>query len=365
MYTHFNRNKKKYITWAAVLIMIVFVIPNISKLFGIDKVNFALMRFSGSKSASSATLNSAESLALDQSSSTASTAKGINTGEDFSDITFGRQELKGDEKIIPKDTWKQSADTKYSACIDGDKSIYVKENNTGKLWSFNLNSNSNLQNIPLFVEWSQKDEILMVIGKETATIDQGGDIYVLNKDSGVAKLIYKSAALEKIKDLKGINGGLSAEIIVYEDFDFKKYHMENITISSEHINNMMSNMSTLSREASIVFEYQENINNNRFEAAIKLISKKHIDSKAFNYNSLLYDIDNMNVTSLKKISSNYSTDPVTKISFQHEAFSAEVNYKLKKDGNNVIKSGKNKLVFVLVKDDIDSSWQIGEINVIK
>ncbi|MBC8059731.1 MAG: DUF4652 domain-containing protein, partial [Clostridiaceae bacterium] len=229
-----------------------------------------------------------------------------------------------------------------------------------------INNNLDPLNTPLFLEWSQKDKMFMVIvGKATGTITEGGDIYVLNVDSAIASLIYRPAELEKVKSFKGLDGGLSAELIVYEDSKLVKYHMESIKISSESINNMMLNMSTLPKEASIVFEYQENINNNRLEAAIKLISKKHIDGKIFNYNNLLYDIDNMNVTSLKKISSNYSVDHVTESSFQYEAFLAEVNYKLKKVGNNSIKSGKNSMVIVLVKNSKDSSWEIGEINVLK
>lgn len=353
IYTHFNKYKKKYIALAAIFVMVFLVTTNISKLFQVDKINFAFGGFGNSKGTSNSTATaSIKSASLHDKSI------------DLNNITFEKLTLTGDEKIIPRDTWKNSSDGKYSACVGG-KNIYVKENDTGKLWSFTISNNLNQKNVPIFLDWSQNKETLMVIiGKTTGAIAEGGDIYALNLDSAIAKLIYTPAELEKVKSFKSLNGGLNAELIVYEDSSFVKYHMENIKISPESINNMLINMSTLSKEAGIVFEYQENINNNRLEAAMNLISKKHIDSKAFNYNNLLYDIDNMNVVSLKKISSNYTIDQVTKASFQHEAFSAEVYYALKKDENTSIKNGKNSIVIILVKDNADASWKIGEMQII-
>lgn len=360
IYTHFNKHKKKYISWAAVFFMIFLVVPNISKLFEVDKINFR-----SSKSASTVTASINKDSSQDKSQENALT---------INNITFEKLALTGDEKIIPRDTWKTSGDGKYSACIDGKtanstfgiRNIYVKDNNTGQLWSFTIKNNSNGQSTPMFLEWSQKNEALMVIiGKTTEAVVEGGDIYTLNLDSAIATLIYKPAELEKIKSFESLNGDLKAQLVVYEDSNFTKYHVENIKISAERINNMLLSMRTLSKEASIVFEYQENINNNRLEAAIKLISKKHIDSKVFNYKELLYDVDSMDVASLKKITSAYDIDQITKTSFQHEAFLAEVYYKLKKDENAKIKSGRNSVVIVLVKDNANSSWQIGEMKVIK
>jgi hypothetical protein len=359
IYTHFSKHKKKYIAWAAVFAMIFLVGPNIAKLFEANKINFA---------------NATSSSAATESKSSTAAMQDSSIMGDVNNITFQKLELQASQNIIPKDIWKNSADSRYSACISGKstnqvfigKNIYVKDNSTGKLWSFTINNASNEQNAPLFLEWSQKNEgLILIIGKATGTITEGGDIYFLNIDSAMAKLIYKPSQLEKIKDFKSINGGLNAEIIVYEDSSFTAYHIENIKISSEDLNNMAINMSTLPKAASIIFEYQEDINNNRLEAAIKLISKKHIDNKAFDYNKLLYDIDRMNISSLKKVSSSYDINPVTMASFQHEAFLAEVYYDLKSNINTDIKGGENSIMVVLVKDNIDSSWKIGEINRVK
>lgn len=184
IYTHFNRHKKKYTTWAAVFVIILLITPNIYKLFETNKINFALGNFSSAKKSSSTASKSVN----DENKSTDSVI-GENS---VNNITFKKLELAEGDKIIPRDTWKNSGDGKYSACIDGK--IYVKENNTGKLWSFTVNNDLNQQNTPIFLEWPQKEGTLLVrIGRGAGTLSEGGDDYLLNLDSAIANLIDKAA----------------------------------------------------------------------------------------------------------------------------------------------------------------------------
>ena len=184
-FTHVNKHKKKYFTWAAVFIMILLVIPN--------------LKFPGAmKSSSIATKGVSNSYSIAKDDNTASE----NSVKDSKNITFKKIELVKGEEIVPQGIWKNTTDGKYSACIDGKttsigfsaRDIYVKENDTGLLWSFTINNDLNQQNTPILVEWSQKHEDLMVtIEKATGTTSAVKDSYMLNLDSAIASLINNTS----------------------------------------------------------------------------------------------------------------------------------------------------------------------------
>ncbi|MBC8060626.1 MAG: DUF4652 domain-containing protein, partial [Clostridiaceae bacterium] len=196
IYTHLNRHKNRYMTCAAAFIMLFLVAPNISKLFGFEQLNSDLFKFSSFKSSSSSasatTSMPSQDLAMSYDSGLGNSAVAkSNNVQETNNITFKKLEMDRGYKVIPRDTWKTSSNGKYSACVDGGtkntvlgiRKIYVKENTTEKLWSFTINNNLDPLNTPLFLEWSQKDKMFMVIvGKATGTITEGGDIYVLNVD---------------------------------------------------------------------------------------------------------------------------------------------------------------------------------------
>jgi len=97
---------------------------------------------------------------------------------------FEKAELPVDDKIVSNAIWKISGDSKYSACIQ--EGIYIKENKTGKLWSFTLNNNLNQQIKPVLIDWSKENSGFVVkMEKPTGVTND----YLLNLDSGEARLI--------------------------------------------------------------------------------------------------------------------------------------------------------------------------------
>ncbi len=288
------------------------------------------------------------------------------------EIDFNKAEENSSQSSYPLNPWKTSTSGQYSACIEeknldvgsGVRKIYFKESNSAKLWSFSILENQVQKNTPMYLEWVPNEEnLLVLIGTQNS--DQGGSIYSFNVNTGVAKLLYNPGELQKVKDFTIQSGEVMADIIVFEDSSQLKFHTDKIVISSNSIKSMMQNLGKLPKEASLIYEYQENINNNRLEVALKLISQKQIADKTINYQEYLYGIRKMNIKSLKIMAENYTINDNTKDAYEHKAFLAEVDYKLKEGKYTKVKQGKNDIMIILAKESIDSSWKISEIKEVR
>lgn len=135
--------------------------------------------------------------------------------------------------------WIKSSDGSVSACIEG-KGSEAKEEGIGKIvikdsknnkTVFELKDKSNQQS-PLYINWWNNENLLVVIGSGYGTVSKGGNLYIINIKSG------KSAAVVETKDSKKQvvnaqkdNNDLKYEVAVFEDDNFVKYHMENKILS--------------------------------------------------------------------------------------------------------------------------------------
>ena len=172
-FTNFNRNKRKYVTWAAVFTILLVLTPNIYKLIESSNIGFSMSKASLS--------TASQNTKFDQSLDNAADSSNLNN------ITFEKVELPVDDKIVSKAIWKISDDGRYSACIQ--EGIYVKENKTGKLWSFTINDNLNQQIKPIFIDWYQKDSAFVIKMESLTGVTNE---YLLNLDSAKASLIINT-----------------------------------------------------------------------------------------------------------------------------------------------------------------------------
>jgi hypothetical protein len=379
-YTYINRNRGKYSAIAAVLFLVVISATVLAKFNIHSNLDMAMPQ----KSSSTATSNSLtggtmssshgtgiESSKQDVTLDSSSTEKMLNIGTN-NQITFKRQSLNSNSNTQKLGDWKTSLNNKYEACIEekvndvdfGIRKLYLKEKNSGDIWSFEINNIGKDQYTPMYLEWMGNDkDLLIIIGLAYGTVNDGGSIYKLNLETGNASLVYKPNKLEQVKNFQYKNGAITAAIKVFENESFNEYHVDNINISESSLKSFIANMNSIPKEASIVYEYQEDINNNRQSAAIKLVSEKQINEKKFDEENLLKNINNMNVSEIIQINSGYDINDISKGAYKKEVFSATIEYKLKATMVGNLNQGSNKAIVVLTKDDEKSEWKIGEIQI--
>ncbi|EPY2271959.1 DUF4652 domain-containing protein [Clostridium sporogenes] len=145
--------------------------------------------------------------------------------------------------------WKQSEGKEYSAILEGKGSngeeegigkIYLKENNTNKVWLLKINEVKD-QKSPKFLYWIDSENLLVIIGHGYGTVSKGGNLYCINVKNNTITPVYEAKddkhevmAVEKVKDNSG-ETSLILKLNVYEDDNFMKSHKEKVTISSDKV----------------------------------------------------------------------------------------------------------------------------------
>lgn len=145
--------------------------------------------------------------------------------------------------------WVKNPSGKKSASIEGKGQeakeegigkIIIKDSDNNKVF-FELSDKSKQQS-PLSICFWDDENILVTIGLGYGTVTMGGNLYVLNINSG------KSAVIEDTKDpkkqianVRKDGNNLKYDIIVYEDDNLMKYHVENkvLTDYNEKMNDII------------------------------------------------------------------------------------------------------------------------------
>ena len=159
--------------------------------------------------------------------------------------------------------WKKSLNNKYTACVEGRglngtdqeiASIIVKTVASGEMWRFELNEDTNIRsNTPKVLEWWDDENILVVFGYAYGEIAPGGDLYILNVETGAFNPAYE------IKDKKNqivcitkTGNDLKMDMHIFDDRQTKTFHKEKWSISSFDI--------TLNKEMEVKNSKGEKIN---------------------------------------------------------------------------------------------------------
>ncbi|KEI94842.1 DUF4652 domain-containing protein [Clostridium botulinum] len=145
--------------------------------------------------------------------------------------------------------WKESEQKKYSAIVEGKGNngeeegigkVYLKENNTNKLWLLKINEIKD-QKSPKFLYWIDDENLLVIIGHGYGTVSKGGNLYCINVKNDTITPVYEAKdnkheviSAEKVKD-NSEKTSLILTLNVYEDDNFIKSHKEKITISSDKV----------------------------------------------------------------------------------------------------------------------------------
>lgn len=143
-------------------------------------------------------------------------------------------EVKNQEFNAP---WKTSANELLSASVmdkgseaqeEGIGKIGVKNNKTKEMWQFSVVEDAK-QYSPKYLEWWDDENILLIYGLGFGTTTRGGDLYLMDINTGKVTLIYStnSKAAEVTKASR-VNNDIQLLINVYDDDSFmtEKSHRE-------------------------------------------------------------------------------------------------------------------------------------------
>jgi len=73
------------------------------------------------------------------------------------------------------------------------------------------------------IEWIDNDNIFFIMGFDTGTITQGGNLYLFDSDLNTVKLIYKTDLKEEIADIVIDNFDIIMTIVYWTDDNYEHY----------------------------------------------------------------------------------------------------------------------------------------------
>lgn len=133
--------------------------------------------------------------------------------------------------------WKTSPNQLLSASIldkgeeaqeEGIAKIGVRNNKTGEMWQFSVIADGK-QFSPKSLEWWDDDSVLLIYGYGYGTITRGGDLYLMNMNTGKISFIYSTGSkFSEVTKANRANNGIEMLINVYDDdsMSTEKSHVE-------------------------------------------------------------------------------------------------------------------------------------------
>lgn len=148
--------------------------------------------------------------------------------------------------------WKQTENKKYSVTIEGKGElaqeegigeVYIKDAD-GVMWNLDL-KDIEPGKTPKYVMWLNNENLMVIIGRATGTVNKGGNLYNINMNTNQVTTVYKSHdPKEEVISVKKQNdslekSGLILSLNVYEDDNLTKSHVEKVKFSYEKINELI------------------------------------------------------------------------------------------------------------------------------
>lgn len=248
MILYFKRYKFIYSTCAALLIGFISLAPYIS-----NKMNES----SGQKLAKdiapkNAMLRKAEpeSFMIKSSGQENEVRKEVDTAlispTVFLEEKYAFQISNLETKSLSSSNWKDSPDKKFSAVVEGQNvdgteegihPIILRENATKKIYKFSFKDEA-IQYAPKKLQWWDDKNLLVTIGYGFGTITKGGDLFIVNIDTGNTYSVYKTQDdkrevidVEKVSNNDG-SISIKLKLNVYEDENYLESHVEEKVIEN-------------------------------------------------------------------------------------------------------------------------------------
>lgn len=159
---------------------------------------------------------------------------------------FEKVQLDKNTQVTFATPWRHSASGKFSACIEGKgpeaheegiAKVYAKEN-SGSMWSLQLEDKSK-KNTPMYLEWWDDENLLVIIGYGYGTVSLGGNLYVVNINSAKSAVLVENKnsnneidPKQQITKVTKENDNIRYDMIVYEDDNLIKYNKDSKVLSN-------------------------------------------------------------------------------------------------------------------------------------
>lgn len=239
---YFKRYKFIYSTCAALLIGFISLAPYIS-----NKINESTgEKLAHDKAPRNVILKKAdaENFMMKSAEEKIQAKKEVDTSiinpTVFLEAKYAFEKSSLESKALVSMIWKDSPDRKFSASIEGQNiegteegihPIMLRENATQKIYKLSFKDKS-IQYSPKKLQWLDDKNLLAIIGYGFGTITKGGDLFIVNIDTGNTYSVYKTQDDKKeIIDIEKVtnNDGsinLKLKLNVYEDENYLKSHVE-------------------------------------------------------------------------------------------------------------------------------------------
>lgn len=256
---HIKSHIATYTSLAAIITVFAFLIPyvRVHGLLGANKsLSLAPQNSTAQGTAEKAAGNNTLSIAQDNN-----TILPQSNGTDQNGAAkvssympqFEKKQLDKNTVVKFNTPWELSVNKIYSATVvgkgteaqeEGIATITVKNMSNGEQWSFDLINNEK-QFTPKAVKWVDDENLLVIVGLGYGTVSKGGEIYMLNINSGLTAKAdpQNTANLNSLSEITKINSvktldantlSIDTAVLVYEDNQMNANHMENRTVTSPY-----------------------------------------------------------------------------------------------------------------------------------
>jgi hypothetical protein len=262
-----------------------------------------------------------------------------------------------EEKLILP--WVTSPDGTMEATVDGRDleiigNIIIKGVQDNTLSEMYLIDNDR-QYSPTFVQWFDNQYLLTVVGFGMGTVSKGGDLYLVNVDTGKSTMIYETIGFnEEIIRVEKGEGTLQLKVRVFTD------HMDNYRDEDRVIPFKDVTGGRDAQEVKLIYDFADDINNERNSDAQ--------DRMTASFNSIyegkigeFKSIKAIEIMKLIDMTDQYLADAVTKQNGDYKIYYAKVSYDMDSSANNPVKTGLYFQQIIVVKETGGSPWRISDI----
>ncbi|WP_040210168.1 DUF4652 domain-containing protein [Clostridium polynesiense] len=277
-------------------------------------------------------------------------------------------------------SWKTSPSRKFSALLDGKgemleeseivegvfeegvSTIVIKDNKLNQYRDINIvnKSNQTAAYSPLFIEWADDENLFIIVGLAHGTVVRGGDLYLLNINTGKTTLVYKTSSnKESVATVKKLDKVLELNMAVYDDDEFLKLHTEKKKITFDFIT--MEDMAKNSLpQVAAVLNFSEAVTSKDYNKAKSMFLADYDK----NYKDRLGELSHIKSIKINKIIRIDSTikdllkDYKTALA---DTYCAEVEYSFDDAYKGPVKRGINNQRIIMVKVSEKEEWKIADI----
>jgi hypothetical protein len=261
--------------------------------------------------------------------------------------------------------WKASESGKYSVSVhgkgndageEGVADILIMDNAKKAVRSLSMVEDGK-QYSPMFAEWIDDENLLVIVGLGYGRVVTGGDLYLLNINTCKTTIIYETPNhMEEVVSVRKSRKSsiLELEVKVYDDNIKNSYHIEQRIITFIEVSDRSL------PEIKVVYDFSSAINRATYSEGMDYLTESFKSS----HQSRIGNINNLRSMIIKKvldITNQHTADRNVKDMYEYRIYYAQVQYKTDTNLSNTVKTGEYYQKIVTVRETKSSTWKIADI----